>query len=392
MIVHSTKPVLRRMEFLRRHNDQNNLSNQGVKLRFVNSSVTEMSHALNLSSLVNQTSDLFGNDWAIWSEGSVTIGETDENTFSSIKKIKSNGITLGIDKIVDTNQIYGVAIRMEDDESDIGSSGSKLDTDSLSLSLYGTFPFSEKTYIDGTFGVGKLSTDLTRIHESGTLTGKRKGEQIFSSVLYGAEFNNDITLSPYGRIDAGYTKLKSYSDSGKVASINYNEQKIKTARASIGLLIDDEIQTQKAIFMPNARIEYGKDIVNASDAVLSYVVYPNTDYTFRIDREETDNFRIGFGTDVLVDGGWILSADFERNQEENSSYENSINLGASFQPNSTTEYSFSVIGGSSSNKQFGIDFDKSMTDDWTLNASLESAQSSNSGYNNTVEFSTRMSF
>ena len=392
MIVHSTKPVLRRMEFLRRHNDQNNLSNQGVKLRFVNSSVTEMSHALNLSSLVNQTSDLFGNDWAIWSEGSITIGETDENTFSSIKKLKSNGITLGIDKIVDTNQIYGVAIRMEDDESDIGSSGSKLDTDSLSLSLYGTFPFSEKTYIDGTFGVGKLSTDLTRIHESGTLTGKRKGEQIFSSVLYGAEFNNDITLSPYGRIDAGYTKLKSYSDSGKVASINYNEQKIKTARASIGLLIDDEIQTQNATFMPNARIEYGKDIVNASDAVLSYVVYPNTDYTFRIDREETDNFRIGFGTDVLVDGGWILSADFERNQEENSSYENSINLGASFQPNSTTEYSFSVIGGSSSNKQFGIDFDKSMTDDWTLNASLESAQSSNSGYNNTVEFSTRMSF
>ena len=82
---------------------------------------------------MNKTSDLFGNDWAIWSEGSVTIGETDENTFSSIKKIKSNGITLGIDKIVDTNQIYGVAIRMEDDESDIGSSGSKLDTDSLSL-------------------------------------------------------------------------------------------------------------------------------------------------------------------------------------------------------------------------------------------------------------------
>ncbi len=392
MIVHSTKPVLRRMEFLRRHNDQNNLSNQGVKLRFVNSSVTEMSHALNLSSLVNQTSDLFGNDWAIWSEGSVTIGETDENTFSSIKKIKSNGITLGIDKIVDTNQIYGVAIRMEDDESDIGSSGSKLDTDSLSLSLYGTFPFSEKTYIDGTFGVGKLSTDLTRIHESGTLTGKRKGEQVFGSILYGAEFENEVTLSPYGRIDAGYTKLKSFSDTGKVAAINYNEQKIKTARASVGLLIDDEIKTQNATFIPNARIEYGKDVLDASDAVLSYVVYPNTDYTFKIDREESDNFRMGLGTDILVEGGWILSADFERNQKEGSSYENSINLGASFQPNQNTEYSVSIIGGDSSSKQFGLNYDKSLTDDWTLNAGLEVAKSSNSGYNNTVEFGTRMSF
>ncbi|MBA4732231.1 MAG: Ig-like domain-containing protein [Candidatus Thioglobus sp.] len=392
MIVHSTKPVLKRMEFLRRHNGQNNLSNQGVKLRFVNSSITEMSNAINLSGFLNQTSDLFGNDWAIWSEGSVTIGETDENTFSSIKKIQSNGVTLGIDKIVDKNQIYGAAIRIENDDSDIGSSGSKLDTDSLSLSLYGTLPFSEKTYIDSTLGVSLLRTDLTRIHDSGTLTGTRKGEQVFSTILYGAEFENEVTLSPYGRIDAGYTKLKGYSDSGKVASINYNEQKIKTARASVGLLIDDEIQTQNGTFMPNARIEYGRDVVDASDAVLSYVVYPNTDYTFKIDREESDNFRIGFGTDVIVESGWILSADFERNQEEDSSYENSINLGASFQPNSTTEYSFSVIGGSSSNKQFGIDFDKSMTDDWTLNASLESAKSSNSGYNNTIGFSTRMSF
>jgi outer membrane autotransporter protein len=392
MIQHSRRPVLKRMEWLRRHHDQNNLSNQGIKLRFLNTSLTEMSNALNLSSYLNKTSDLFGNDWAIWSEGSVTIGKTDESTISAIKKIKSNGITLGIDKIVDTNQIYGFAIRIEDDDSDIGSSGSKLDTDSLSLSLYGTLPFSEKTYIDSTLGVGLLRTDLTRIHDSGTLTGKRKGEQVFGSILYGAEFENEVTLSPYGRIDAGYTKLKSFSDTGAVAAINYNEQKIKTARASVGLLIDDEIQTQNATFMPNARIEYGKDVVDASDAVLSYAVYPNTDYTFKIDREESDNFRMGLGTDILVEGGWILSADFERNQKEGSSYENSINLGASFQPNSTTEYSFSVIGGSSSNKQFGIDFDKSMSDDWTLNASLESAQSSNSGYNNTVQFSTRMSF
>ena len=392
MIQHSRRPVLKRMEWLRRHNDQNNLSNQGIKLRFLNTSLNEMSNALNLSSYLNKTSDLFGNDWAIWSEGSVTIGKTDESTISAIKKIKSNGITLGIDKIVDRNQIYGLAIRIEDDDSDIGSSGSKLDTDSLSLSLYGTLPFSEKTYIDSTLGVGLLRTDLTRIHDSGTLTGKRKGEQVFGSILYGAEFENEVTLSPYGRIDAGYTKLKSFSDTGKVAAINYNEQKIKTARASVGLLIDDEIKTQNATFIPNARIEYGKDVVDASDAVLSYVVYPNTDYTFKIDREESDNFRMGLGTDILVEGGWILSADFERNQKEGSSYENSINLGASFQPNQNTEYSVSIIGGDSSSRQFGLNYDKSLTDDWTLNAGLEVAKSSNSGYNNTVEFGTRMSF
>ena len=81
---------------------------------------------------------MFGNDWAIWSEGSVTIGKIDENTLSAIKKIKSNGITIGIDKIVDKNQIYGAAIRIENEDDDIGTSGTKLDTDGYSLSLYGT--------------------------------------------------------------------------------------------------------------------------------------------------------------------------------------------------------------------------------------------------------------
>ena len=392
LIQHSSKPVLKRMEFLRRHNDQNNLSHQGIKLNFVNSTLTQMSNALKLPGFLNATADLFGNEWAAWSEGSITVGKTDSTSASSLKEIKSSGITLGADKIVDQNQIYGVAIRIENDDSDVGSSGTTLDTNSLSLSLYGTFPFSEKTYIDSMLGVGILETDLTRKHDSGTLTGTRKGEQVFGTLLYGAEFDNDVTFSPYGRIDAGYTKLKSYSDSGTVAAINYNENKIKAARASIGLLIDHEITTPEATYMPNARIEYGRDMVDASDAVISYNVYPNTDYTFNIDREANDNYRIGFGTDILVEEGWILSADFEREQLEGSSYENSINLGASFQPNQDTEYSFSIIGGSSSARQFGIDYDKSLSDDWTLNASLESSKSSNSGYNNTIGFSTRMSF
>jgi len=393
MIQHSTTPVLKRMEWLRRHRDENNLSHQGVKLKFVNSTLNDITNTFNLSSFINNTADIFGDDWAIWSEGSVTIGEIDENTFSSIKGIKSSGITIGIDKIVDKNQMYGAAMRIENDDNDIGTSGTKLDTDGYSLSLYGTFPFSDKTYIDSTLGIGLLRTDLKRVHESGTLSGKRKGEQVFGSILYGAEFNNNqLTLSPYGRLDAGYTKLKSYSDSGTVAAINYNDQKIKTARASIGLLVDDEVRIREITFMPNARIEYGKDLIDSSDAIVSYNVYPNTNYTLNINKEETDNFRVGVGADIEVEGGWLFMTDYERNETESSGYENTLSMGMSFNPNSTSEYSFSIIGGNSSNRQIGLDFNKSFSDDWSVNASFEAAKISTLGYNNTVQFSTEMSF
>ncbi|MDP6770581.1 MAG: Ig-like domain-containing protein, partial [Anaerolineales bacterium] len=198
-IGHSTTPVLKRMEWLRRHKEGNNLSNQGIKVNFANSTLNDIANALKISSFVNKTSDLFKNNWAIWSEGSITIGEIDATRISSIKEIKSKGITIGMDKMIDKNQMYGAAFRIENDDNDIGTSGTKLDTDGYSLSLYGTFPFSEKTFIDSTIGVGILRTELTRKHESGTLTGKRKGKQLFGSVLYGAEFNhNQLTLSPYG--------------------------------------------------------------------------------------------------------------------------------------------------------------------------------------------------
>ena len=381
------------MEWLRRHKEGNNLSNQGIKVNFANSTLSDIANAFQLSTFVNKTSDLFKNNWAIWSEGSITIGEIDATRISSIKEIKSKGITIGMDKMIDKNQMYGAAFRIENDDNDIGASGTKLDTDGYSLSLYGTIPFSDKTYIDSTLGIGLLRTKHTRIHESGTLTGKRKGKQLFGSVLYGAEFNNNqLTLSPYGRLDAGYTKLSSYTDSGTVAAISYNEQNIKTVRASIGLLMDDEVKIGEANFMPNARVEYGKDIIDSSDAVVSYIVYPNTDYTLNIDKEENDNFRLGFGADIEVEDGWLFMADYERNQTENSGYENTISLGVSFQPNSRTEYSLSIIDGDSSNGQIGLDFNNRLSDDWSINASFEVAQTSSSGYNNTAQFSTEMSF
>jgi outer membrane autotransporter protein len=392
------------MEWLRRHRDKNNLSRQGVKLKFDNSTMAEIANIAQLSNSINQTSDLFKNDWAIWSEGSVTIGEIEENSTSSAKGIKSNGITIGIDKIVDKNQMYGAAIRIEDDENDIGTSGTKLNTDGYSLSFYGTFPLSDNTYIDSTLGVGLLRTDLTRKHQSGTLSGTREGEQMFGSILYGSESllygaesnNNQLTLSLYGRVDAAYTKLKSYSDSGTVAAISYNEQQIKTARASIGILVDDEIKIREITFMPNARLEFGRDIIDSSDAVISYIVYPNTNYTLNIDQEEKDNFRLGVGADIEVEGGWLFMTDYETNQRgshlESSSYENTISMGVSFQPNSSTEYNLLLIRGDASNRQIGLDLDKKLNDNWSFNVGLGVVKTSTSGYNNIAKFSTRLSF
>ena len=397
---HSTTPLLKRMEWLRRHRHNKNSSRQGVKLNFVNDTMAEIANIAQLSNSINKTSNLLKNDWAIWSEGSITIGEIEATNTSSIRGIRSNGITLGIDKKINKNQMYGAAIRIEDDKTDIGITGTKLNTDKYSLSFYGTIPFKDNIYIDSAIGIGLLQTNSERIHQSGRLYGKRNGDQVFGSIVFGRETplydkganDNQSTLSLYGRLDAAYTTLKSYSETGTIAALNYHDQKLKTARGSIGMLVSDEIKLHYMTFMPNARLEYGWDINNASNAVVSYIVYPNTNYTLVIEEKKKANIRLGLGVDIEVGKGLFFMVDFERNSMDRINHENTASMGLSIHPNSKSEYDLSLTKANNSLSQIDLNFNKRLNDNWSYNFGFGIIEKTNSGIDSDFKFNTRLNF
>ena len=382
-IQHSTASVLKRMEWLRRNREDKNLSHQGVNINFKNSELNELSSAFQLSNVFNQSGDLFSDDWAIWSSGSVTIGEVDTTSISSLKDIETIGITLGIDNKIDSNHMFGIALRLGNDDIDIGSAGHELDTDTYSLSLYGTLPFNDETYIDATFGIGLLDINHKRKHISGTLTGKRNGEQVFGSIVFGGELKKDnITMSPYGRIDGGYTVLSSYTDSGTIAAIKYNEQKVKTGIISIGLLVDDEIDAKK--FKINdklkfdnlkikryGRLEYGRDITSSSDAVVSYVAIPNTKYSLNINNKESNILRFGIGTDIELGSKWSYQFDYEINHRSALSHLNTFSAAAFYELGADSTISLSLDSELSTHSIAKLELDTRLKNGWFLNGAYE---------------------
>ena len=54
------------------------------------------------------------------------------------------------------------SLDLVDDDVDVGTSGTNLDTESFSLSVYGTFPHDDEKFTEGIFGVSKLKTDHVR--------------------------------------------------------------------------------------------------------------------------------------------------------------------------------------------------------------------------------------
>ena len=371
-IQQSTTSVLKRMEWLRRNKNENELSHQGVSVNFIDADFNNLSNTLQFSNFLNQSADLFSNNWAVWSEGNITLGEVDANGDSSLRDVKTNGITFGIDNKIDTNHILGLALRIGKDNVDVGSLGNALDTDTYSLSLYGTMPYDDKTYIDGTLGISLLDMNLTRNHASGTLTGSREGKQLFGSLVYSAALEeNLIKITPYGRIDGGYTILSSFSDTGTVAAIKYDEQKITSAMISLGILVDDEIEISNLKLNRYGRLEYGKDISSSSDATVSYVAVPNTKYILSIDDEESNNIRAALGTDIETQYKWSYQFDYEVNHRSGSSHLNTFSAAAFYELGLDSIISLSLDSELSTHSIAKLELDTRLKNRWFLNGAYE---------------------
>ena len=340
ILQYTTTPVLNRMDWLRRHRKEDNLTNQNIKFKFSNAMLASLSKVMPVAAKVNEVSNL-SDTWSFWSEGSISVGKIGDTSSSSSKDIDSNGITIGMDKKIDENNMYGYALRFGRDEVEVGTSGTSLDTNSYSLSLYRTFPHEDTKFIDSVLGISSLKTDHVRKSGSNTLTGERNGRQVFGSINFRTTYNKEkFNITPSGRIDLGYTELSEYSETGTDALI-YDKQQIGTGMASIGVKLDDTIQFENTTFKPSGLLEYGANFSPSSNATVSYVSDPNTDYKLSVAHEETHNVRLAFGFDLTTENGWTVKTNYERDQSDNS-HSDTLYLGISYISNKETEYAMSL--------------------------------------------------
>ena len=166
IIKHNTLPIFHRIEWLRRHKNKDNLSNLNAEIDFTNKKISKLVNALKRPKKEIDRS-YESNDWFQWSEGRVSLGKNKSITSSS-KDFHSYGISIGADKIKkeDRDAMYGYVFQYGNDNIDIGSNGTKLNTDSYSLALYGTKLRDNHFFTDTLVGVSLLDIDqkLSLIH------------------------------------------------------------------------------------------------------------------------------------------------------------------------------------------------------------------------------------
>ena len=151
----SSQSALKRLSILRA-NKYYNASAQNIELNFQNELLKKVSNNV-LSSAqaklnpLQKLDQILPNDWEVWSEGSISFGKIGESSLSSAQDIDSLGITVGVDTKMDDDQILGVALRVGNTDVDVGTFGSKVDTNALSLSVYGINSLENSNYLKHVF-------------------------------------------------------------------------------------------------------------------------------------------------------------------------------------------------------------------------------------------------
>ena len=346
--------TFKRLDILRANKYQNT-SAQRIELLFQNELFKKVSNNVASSTQakfnpIQKLDQILPNNWEAWTEGSISFGKIGETSLSSAQDIDGFGITVGADRKMDEDQILGVAVRVGNTDVDVGTFGSAVDTNALSLSVYGINSLEDKNFLKHVFGVSYLDSDIVRKDEgnTNTHTGDREGKQVFGSLDIGREYEDgDLTISSIGSIDGSYTALDSYTESGTNA-ISYNDQDIKSLMASLGVLIDRDINLENSNVKSRVNLEYGKEFTSNSKVVTSYVS-DSESFEYQADNKNRDIYTAGLGLDFKHDQGLTISADYERQQIKGHGYINKFTLSTGFLYRKETELALDLSEDMTSN-------------------------------------------
>ena len=342
------RSVNERLDFLRRNQGSNQLSHQGIKFNFTDENID---YLMNGNSIVpkdidaalerlamsgsedktqgaeqlatntakgillaategfvpnlNPTGGEVYGEWSGWTAGEVTVGDIDATSTASKQKVKANHISIGMDKPISEQERIGFAFSIADDDVNIGTAGSFVNSNNYGVSTYGSFIYPSMT-VQGLVGYGSLNFDTKRIDGAQTLTGTRKGDQIFTSVTMRSNTpteNGVFLIAPYGRLDASYTQLKKFAETGGSFALTHNKQNVTSTSLAAGLDITSNRSFRNSMFKPYAKIEVASDMSSGSDATMFYSSTASTVFSTTVNSTNDTSWRFEIGSDIFFVSG-----------------------------------------------------------------------------------------
>ena len=327
----SISAITNRQNFVRRNGGKNN-SSQGIKFTFNNQALDDtlnklaplVSHfeSYDISKqLANAADKALPNDWGLWTSGEIALGSV--NTESGVDSTsKSKEISIGLDKVIDTDRMAGLSYRLNKTETLIGSDGTQMNSSTKNWSAYGSLKTNKHSTLEGLIGLGNISTDHTRVDGVNTYTGVRESQQAFICLIARESLHfKETNLSPFIRIDSSYTKQAAYSETGDsntaYDALHYKSNNFHNTIFSVGVDTDVEYQFGDKTVKPYLSLRHKINTGYESSNEMYYLSNPVKEYTDVIASNSGESgFNLVIGADIQSAGGWLITSSYELSESE----------------------------------------------------------------------------
>ena len=349
-ISRSIDTVSNRLRYLRQNRLSDSLSSQGLQIDLGNTILASLAN----DNIEKNANSIMPHNWSAWTAGSAYVSKIGDSINSSSQETDGQAVALGFDKKLSDNDFLGFAIQYGESDTDIGTNGTSIDSETMNFSIYRTKPLDNNNFIETLLGVGLIESDLKRVHNSNVLTGTRDGTQIFGSINYGKTIDKgDFNITPIGRLDLGYTKLDDYKESG-INALYYASQTIESGLASFGFEVSDNIQFNENKFQPFGSLKFITDFSNSSDAKINYVTDTSTIYTYTQETNSDHLINSMIGLTYIAGDYLNINSSYSRIQGNRSERRDTIDFAINFISNRETQYSLSLAGDENAEAKLGI--------------------------------------
>jgi outer membrane lipase/esterase len=314
--------------------------------------------ALNLKGYGSGAGDDIANSGrlGVYVNATIGTGDKDQTAKESGFDIDSTSVTFGVDYRLNGGAFIGAALGINSSDSDMSNNGGSVESDGVSLMVYGTKSLSDSLYIEGTLGSGQYDYDTSRnlnytardTSVNQTALASTDADMNFASI--GVGFNpsyaqdEGIEISYSGRLNyldadvEGFTeRMSNQNANGFGMNLQIDGQQIESMTSVLGVQASKVFGTSSGVIIPFIELSYIHEFKDDPRTIRARFAndpfsagFNQTNGTFPsganassngqsaatiisivTDAPDTDYFRFALGTSGVLPKGrtWFVSAD-----------------------------------------------------------------------------------
>lgn len=276
---------------------------------------------------------LFGSVQGEWSD-------QDRAAFANERGFDADAtrITVGLDYRMSPTATVGASLSFGDYSSDFDANlagnafapqadAGGMDSEDITVTLFGTFALSPQIYLDATAGLGFTDYDLSRnatFQESNRLIPQTNvraiaspdGREYFGSLGIGYDAQMEgLSLGPYARVRITKSRIDSYAeaDGGTGLGLRVGKSRNTSLASIVGVRASYAISQPWGVILPQARAEFEHEFDDDARSTTTSLLLDPARNAFRVtnDRPDRNSFNLGAGLLFVLPNGWMPYVDYE---------------------------------------------------------------------------------